>query len=87
MLSFLRRIFTPGRAESGDRTERAAKIQLILRAELSRTSVQGKPVTHRRLLSLMEAARAGRSETIRHLREIGARPSTRLGGKVWTLNE
>lgn len=64
---------------------RAERIRSILRAELSQTSIDGKPITHRRLLSLMLTAGAEKKETIQRLREIGARPSARLGNKVWTL--
>ncbi|MES2708817.1 MAG: hypothetical protein V4726_19640 [Verrucomicrobiota bacterium] len=62
------------------------KARIILTSELSQQWTDGKPVSHRRLESLMLAADTDRKETIRLLREIGARPSSRRGGaRLWTL--
>lgn len=66
--------------------DRAERIRTIIRAELSQTSVDGKPITHRKLFSLMLPAESGKKETIRRLREIGARQSSKVGKKVWTLD-
>ncbi len=74
---------------AGERQEMKARVEKargILTLELSQQWTDGKPVSHRRLESLMLAAGTGRKETIRLLREIGARPSSRRSGaRLWTL--
>jgi hypothetical protein len=65
--------------------ERREQVKSILRTELETHRVDGKPVTHRRLESLMLTAGTPRRQTIQLLREIGARPSKRRGAKFWTL--
>lgn len=64
--------------------ERLQRAREVLSAELRNRRVDGKPVTHRRLETLMLAAGTGRKETVRLLRELGARPSSRHGEKLWT---
>lgn len=59
----------------------------MLLAELQTVRVDGKPVTHRRLESLMLTAGTGKRQTKKLLRAIGARPSKRRGAKFWTLKE
>lgn len=65
---------------------REEKARKVLLSELSQRRTDGKAVSHRRLETLMLAANTQRSETIRLLRKIGARPSSRWGEKWWTLN-
>lgn len=84
MLTFLKRFFHQ-RRPAGDHPAQVEKVRAILRAELSQNNVRGERISHRRLPSLMKAAGTGRRETIRHLRAIGARPSSKLGLRVWTL--
>jgi hypothetical protein len=61
-------------------------VRRILREELVLTGRDGNLKTHRSLVSLMNMTGTGKRETIRLLREIGARTSTRFGdNKVWTL--
>ncbi|MES2708790.1 MAG: hypothetical protein V4726_19500 [Verrucomicrobiota bacterium] len=67
--------------------DRLAKAREVLSAELKSTRVDGKPVTHRRLETLMLAAGTGKQETIRLLRGLGARPSSRHGLRLWTRDE
>jgi len=57
----------------------------ILDHELKQKKLSGEPVGHRRLKTLMLAAGTSRSKTIRLLRELGARPSSRKGEELWTL--
>ncbi|RYD38115.1 MAG: hypothetical protein EOP86_01745 [Verrucomicrobiaceae bacterium] len=77
---------SPRPAETGEeRAIRVAKLKAVLTAELSQTQVDGRPVTHRRLESLIRATGAGKRETVQLLREIGARPSRRRGSDLWTM--
>lgn len=90
MISFLLKLLKPQRPLSSAEPEdagpvRTERLKAILKAELSRTQVDGRPVSHRRLESLMQAAETGKRETVLLLRQIGARPSSRHGNKVWTL--
>jgi hypothetical protein len=91
MISFLLKLLKPRRAPSPlapadeDAQARAERLKAILRSELSRTQVDGRPVSHRRLESLMQATETGKRETVILLRQIGARPSSRHGSKVWTM--
>lgn len=90
MLTFLkifwkRNSFSSGPETLEDRKLRAERLKAILKFELALTQVDGRPVTHRRLESLMLATGAGKKETVRLLREIGARPSGRHGDRIWTL--
>lgn len=89
MLNFLKNLVkgsSPGPAVTGEeRAVRTARLKAVLTAELSQTQVDGRPVTHRRLESLIRATGAGKRETIQLLREIGARPSRRRGSELWTL--
>ncbi len=89
MLSFLKNLLKSGKLssiqeEKEDPVVRSERLRALLLAELSQTQVDGRPVTHRRLESLMLATGTGKTETIRLLREIGARPSSRRGAKLWT---
>ncbi|MDB6136154.1 MAG: hypothetical protein JWM59_4397 [Verrucomicrobiales bacterium] len=89
MLTFLKNLVkgsSPRPAEpQEDRATRAARLKAVLTAELSQTQVDGRPVTHRRLESLIRATGAGKRETVQLLREIGARPSRRRGSELWTM--
>lgn len=90
MISFLLKLLKPQRPLSSDVPDedpqaRNERLKAILRAELSRTQVDGKPVSHRRLESLMQTTETSKRETMILLREIGARPSSRHGTKVWTM--
>lgn len=89
MLAFLRAILKRSPTGAGEETreQRAERIRETLLSELSHKSIEGKPVTHRRLESLMLAAHAGKKETIQRLREIGARPSARMGKRLWTMDQ
>jgi hypothetical protein len=48
-------------------------------------AIDGRPVTHRRIETLMLITRIDKRRTIRLLREIGARPSSRFGSGIWTM--
>lgn len=90
MISFLLKLLKPQRPLSTvvpdeDAETRAERLKAILRAELNRTQVDGKPISHRRLESLMQTTETSKRETVILLRQIGARPSSRHGSKVWTL--
>ena len=65
--------------------ERLENARAVLLLEMKHERIDGRPVTHRRLESLMSAAGTGKRDTIRLLKEIGARPSGRHGTKVWTI--
>jgi hypothetical protein len=74
------------------RRERLAQRQAIktrqlelLEHELKQKKLSGEPVGHRRLKTLMLAAGTGRSKTIRLLKELGARRSSRKKEELWTL--
>jgi hypothetical protein len=73
------------RPESPANRDRTGKAQRVLLSELSQQRIDGAPISHRRLESLMLASGTGRRETVRLLRAIGARPSRRHGPSVWTL--
>ena len=89
MLLLLKKLFTRGgrHAPLGgeDPKDREEKLKTILRMEMTQDTLDGRQVTHRRLESLVLATGAGKKETIRTLRAIGARPSSRHGSKIWTL--
>ena len=57
----------------------------VLGHELRQQKLNGEPVGHRRLKTLMLAAGTSRGKTIRLLKELGARPSSRKGEELWTL--
>jgi hypothetical protein len=65
--------------------ENLEKARRILHSELSQQRTDGTPVSHRRLESLMLAVGAEKRQTMCLLRAIGARPSNRDGGAMWTL--
>lgn len=66
----------------GDRVER---LKTILRSEMTQDTLDGRQLTHRRLETLMLVTGLSKKETVRLLRDIGARPSSRHGSKIWTL--
>jgi len=73
------------REERAAREAQLQRRQEILLAELSQEKLSGKPVGYRRLESLMLVAGTNRRETVRILKKLGARPSSRKGKQYWTL--
>lgn len=61
------------------------KLKQALLLEMNSKSLDGRPLTHRRIETLMLVTGLGKKETIRLLREIGARPSGRFGAGIWTM--
>lgn len=91
MLSFLRNLLTRGLRPSGISNDdespenREERLRAILRGEMTRDTLDGRQVTHRRLETLMLVTGGDKKETVRLLRDIGARPSSRHGSKIWTM--
>jgi hypothetical protein len=61
------------------------RLKKLLTIELNSKTLDGRQLTHRRLETLMLVTGLNRKETIRLLREIGARPSGRFRAEIWTL--
>ena len=86
LLKFTLEKFKPqSAADRQTALERLETARSVLLREMKHERIDGRPVTHRRLESLMTAAGTSKRDTIRLLKEIGARPSGRHGTKVWTL--
>ena len=83
-LEKIRDLFRSGVKGGPLELERLAKAKEVLEAELRSRRIDGKPVTHRRLETLMLSAGTQKRETVRLLRELGARPSSRHGSRLWT---
>lgn len=91
MLPFLKSLLGRGPRRTGasddgeSAEERAERLRVILRSEMTRDTLDGRQVTHRRLETLMLVTGTDKKETMRLLRDIGARPSSRHGAKIWTM--
>ena len=85
MLNILRNLFSLLHRDPPLSSERRGDLKALLLSELQTSRVNGKPVTHRRLQSLMLTIGSSKRVTMQLLRDIGARPSKKKGGTFWTL--